>query len=260
MKRKASKISKVTIAIVLTVLILVISFFGIIFALRRYEPELKEDGFFQYIVVGKDGPFPLTQKKEVIAIVGFTPLGKQQEVIDFPREIEGKPVQHIGYRNYSTFMDSFYHLESPNLKKVYIHESIKSVYREAFSWFAINNQNLDFMVCASKSPYLIFSEYYFGTFYVYNSVYNSSSFDEKMFSANIVYMNNYSTEINEGYYRLDNIEMGEKISEPPSPERSGYEFTGWFTEPECINTWNFNVSPTIEVNTEFRLYAGWRAV
>ena len=135
-------------------------------------------------------------------------------------------MQHIGYRDYSTFMDSFYHLDSANLKKVFVHENIESVYREAFSWFDVNNQDLDFMVCASKSPYLIFSEHHFGTFYIYKSLYNSSSFNENIYGANIVYMNNYTTEINEGYYRLDNIEMGEKIPEPPSPERSGYEFTG----------------------------------
>ena len=73
-------------------------------------------------------------------------------------------------------------------------------------------------------------------------------------------MNNYSDAINEGYYSLDHIQSGGKINPPKSPVRSGYTFIGWYTEPQCINVWDFNVSPTIEEGAEFRLYAGWRAL
>lgn len=43
------------------------------------------------------------------------------------------------------------------------------------------------------------------------------------------------------------------VSQPADPFRSGYLFTGWFTEEECINYWNFN-DP---VNDERTFYAGW---
>ena len=80
------------------------------------------------------------------------------------------------------------------------------------------------------------------------------------YPANIVFMNNYSAEMNRGYYWLDNIMMGEIISLPPMPERNGYEFTGWYTEPECINKWDFDMTLELEKDEEFRLYAGWQTL
>ena len=96
--------------------------------------------------------------------------------------------------------------------------------------------------------------------FVYEPVYESLGVKEpsRFAIANIIFMNNYSDEVNGGYYRLDNVEEDEKIPEPPEPEREGYEFTDWYTEPECKNVWSFNETPVIEEGEEFRLYAGWR--
>ena len=66
--------------------------------------------------------------------------------------------------------------------------------------------------------------------------------------------------MNGGYYRLDNIESGEAIPKPPAPEREGYEFTGWYREPECVTVWNFAEAPIFEEDSEFVLYAGWRTL
>ncbi len=223
------------------------------------ELEIHEDGYFQYIIVGENNRNPDKDNSAVIAIVGFTLSGKQQEIIEFPREINGIPVQYIGYRNYSTFQESFYHFESANLKKMYVHDNIKSVYREAFWYFSENKQDLEIMICVPRSPYDIFVEHNYGKFYIYKSLFDSDSFNENIYWANIVFMNNYSAEINGGYYWLDNISAGEKITVPSiNPTRNGYEFMGWYTEPECINKWGFETAPVIEEDTEFRLYAGWR--
>lgn len=220
--------------------------------------EVKEEGYYQYIIVEENGIDSNQNSMEVIAIVGLTDLGKQQKIIDFPRVIDGKPVRYIGYRDRSTFMNSYYHLESDNLQKVYVHENIKRVYDEAFVYFSENKYDLEIMVCEPKSPYLIFADHYFGQFYIYKSLFDSSNFNDNINWANIVFMNNYSDEVNNGYYRLDNIETGETIPEPPAPEREGYEFTEWYTEPECNNAWDFDELPDMEENMEFRLYAGWR--
>jgi uncharacterized repeat protein (TIGR02543 family) len=85
-----------------------------------------------------------------------------------------------------------------------------------------------------------------------------SGFGDKILPANIAFLNNYSNEINGRYYMLDNIETGSKITQPPSPEREGYEFTGWFTDADCYNIWNFDNEKGIESGDEFRLYAGWQ--
>ena len=89
---------------------------------------------------------------------------------------------------------------------------------------------------------------------------DSSWYGYKKFPANIAFLNNYSDEINKGYYRLDNIETGEKIPQPPVPEREDYEFIGWFTESECLNLWDFNNEIEIAEDAEFRFYAGWAAL
>ena len=57
------------------------------------------------------------------------------------------------------------------------------------------------------------------------------------------------------------VERGEKITEPATPRKAGYEFHGWWTENTAINAvegegdlWNFN-NP---VNESMTLYAWWR--
>ena len=45
-----------------------------------------------------------------------------------------------------------------------------------------------------------------------------------------------------------------KVTEPESPTKEGYTFTGWFTENECINKYDFNTLVTKSVT----LYAGWK--
>lgn len=44
------------------------------------------------------------------------------------------------------------------------------------------------------------------------------------------------------------------IPEPPTPEREGYSFEGWYQEASCINKWNFATDVVMEPIT---LYARW---
>ena len=41
---------------------------------------------------------------------------------------------------------------------------------------------------------------------------------------------------------------------PGTPERDGYAFNGWYSDPECNQAWNF----TTAITGERTLYAGWR--
>ena len=66
---------------------------------------------------------------------------------------------------------------------------------------------------------------------------------------------------NEDNYRITEKEIsvltGEKVSELKQPSTDGvYDFTGWYTEPECVNLYNFNTP----VTSSFTLYAGWTEV
>ena len=58
--------------------------------------------------------------------------------------------------------------------------------------------------------------------------------------ANVEFHWNYENSPQEDYYWIDDIEDGELIEEiPPTPEREGYIFGGWYTEKECLSEFNF---------------------
>ncbi len=223
--------------------------FGGFMAFRPYKE--RTEGYFRYIIVTDKMDNPSIFSKKCVAIIDFSPLGRQQEIIDIPREIGGTEVRYLGYHKMGIMTDN-YRFETANLKKLYIHENIKSIYMFTFSNVTVE----EVMLCAAKDPNLIDSRYISGAKkYVYKSVYES----HRIYSvANIVFRINYLTEINDGYYSLDNIQEGETIPQPAKPEREGYEFTGWYTEADCENLWDFNISPEIKEGEEFRLYAGWR--
>ena len=47
-----------------------------------------------------------------------------------------------------------------------------------------------------------------------------------------------------------------KVEAPQSVSRDGYLFTGWYTEPQCINEWDFQDTFTDSMT----LYAGWKKI
>ncbi len=80
--------------------------------------------------------------------------------------------------------------------------------------------------------------------------------------ANVLYYQNYPTNIfdpkkpwtTNGYYWMDNIEKNTKISFiPEDPTRDGYTFEGWYTEPECINKWDFSNTVSHETKVTEKL-------
>ena len=54
--------------------------------------------------------------------------------------------------------------------------------------------------------------------------------------------------------------------EPPEPTKEGYEFAGWYKEPECINQWIYGVDVFPNRKDEngnlnmVNLYAGWEKI
>ena len=50
------------------------------------------------------------------------------------------------------------------------------------------------------------------------------------------------------------VEEGGLAEEPTAPTRTGYAFTGWYREAECLTAWNF---ATDVVTADLTLYAGW---
>jgi len=108
---------------------------------------------------------------------------------------------------------------------------------------------------------------------------NTIKINETEEEGNIIFANNYENAENHGYYWIDDCDYGKTIEFiPDDPIREGYEFGGWYKEPECINKWDFetdtlpptktqlvdsttNDEPiyqeTVIVYQETRLYAQW---
>ncbi len=85
--------------------------------------------------------------------------------------------------------------------------------------------------------------------------------------ANVVYDFNYLGAPNDRVLSIDNGVYGENIQKYPFViSREGYNFDGWYKEPECVNAWNFVVDKLPEAQydgennlifQETRLYAKW---
>lgn len=255
-------------------LIAVIIFLTMGFAsCQIFKRKIHEDGYWQYIVIGGH-----SEDGGEVAIVGLTESGKEQEALDVPRKIKGIKVTSFGYAG------SRYKIESENLKRLYIHDNIEHIFYSSLYYFYFNNIEWE----CGEFPYefkIIYSGYdepdyvshYYFTICIYKDLYEEidKKYKEligelgpgeyyvhtRLFApANVAFMNNYSEEINKGYYRADDIENGEKITEPPVPERDGYIFTGWYTETEATNLWDFDTQVDMSDREELRLYAGWHAI
>ena len=44
------------------------------------------------------------------------------------------------------------------------------------------------------------------------------------------------------------------VAEPEPPTREGYEFSGWYSDENCLYLWDFETS---QVGGDMILYAGW---
>ena len=198
-----------------------------------------------------------------ITIMELSEQGKQKETIVFPTEINGKLVKafgdEFGYRTEGK-------IESENLKNVYMHSQI-----ERFVKIGVFNSLTD---CTIYSGYdTDMDEYFmfFETIYLSkddNRWLNEFESNHKVFDkiryANVIYYYNYD---NKTTFFVDDCDGTVVNVIPPNPYRKGYEFLGWYKEPECINKWDFenDIVPSKEYDEngqyilkEIKLYAKWK--
>lgn len=55
------------------------------------------------------------------------------------------------------------------------------------------------------------------------------------------------------------VAVGDKVAKPADPTKKGYTFSGWFTDEDCTNAYDFDADVD-GTQPEFTLYAGWKAV
>ena len=54
------------------------------------------------------------------------------------------------------------------------------------------------------------------------------------------------------------VAVGDKVVKPADPTKKGYTFSGWFTDEDCTNAYDFDADVD-GTQPEFTLYAGWKA-
>ena len=212
-------------------------------------------GFFKYIYLCENSEYQNKNDKSIV-ITGFTELGLKQERLDIPREIDGQRVKYLGLSD-----ENFSHNNNrkitcgDHLKKIFVFDSLEHIeYMDCPS--------VDIMVCSSELSVTTFSSN-FRHLYLYAPLFKDkgylpdNDYSKTVQAANVSFLLNYDTGKDSNLYRVDNVAEGEKIVMPPKPFREKCLFTGWYTEPECLNAWDFNTTPSIERNNELVLYANW---
>lgn len=203
-----------------------------------------------------------SMRKHCITIMELSEQGKQKETIVFPTEINGVLVKAFG--------DEFGFriegkIESENLKNVYMHSQIERFVNDN-SFNELKGYTLYSGFSEDMSRYFVF----YDTVYLSkedNTWLNKLESDHEVFEkvryANVIYYYNYD---NKTTFFVDDCDGTVVNVIPPNPYRKGYEFLGWYKEPECINKWDFenDIVPSKEYDEngqyilkEIKLYAKW---
>ncbi len=180
--------------------------------------------------------------------------GKKKEILVVPTEIAGKKV--VGFATWAGAV--FEHqIVSNNLRRLYFLEYIpchNSFYSSAndFRFFLLYDIQPNDVIVLGWIPFVKNTNIGFSYY------------------PNIIYFYNFEASPNDGYYRADYY-SNEELEKYPyikyqqdKPSREGYEFDGWYKEPECINKWNFETdklpmdfSGAHNPEPSVKLYAKW---
>ena len=180
--------------------------------------EKKAGEYFEYEIMGE-------KENRYIRIMELTELGKEQEYIIIPGEINGIKVTRLGGAYY------YGAWESEKLKKVYVASYDEIVTGDNFFDDCLNLEKIILFFVPTIGGY----ESAPGSYLSLNLPHATSG------RANVSFRYNYAGAPNDGFYWIDDLDDELIGYIPPSPEREGYMFGGWYKEPACINAWNFAV-------------------
>ena len=214
-----------------------------------------ESGYFICKYVMEDG------KKVGVCILELTELGQEQEILVIPKKINNLPVKEIGRR--SSFTSPKRCVQSDKLRKLYVlnhlvvHTDIGSITEnnELPLEVIIMYNNIvdaeDFAFISYKRPIV----QYFANIEEDRKKIYYRLLDEyyELVRCNVFFHNNY--EIEKEVYWIDIINEKKVNMVPPQPKREKFNFTGWYTEKECVNEWNEKF--ILNSDNELHLYAKW---
>ena len=184
--------------------------------------EKKAGEYFQYEIMGE-------KENRYIRIMELTELGKEQEYIIIPGEIEGIKVTQLGggYR-YGAW-------ESEKLKKVYVASYNEIVTGDRFFSGCTVLEKIILLFVPTVGGYQYAPGYNYSLNLPHTTGYSTSD------RANVSFRYNYAGAPNDGFYWIDDLDDELIGYIPLAPKREGYMFGGWYKEPACINAWNFAV-------------------
>lgn len=270
MKVRMSKLS----IILLACLMLGISLFGCVGPLET-DDEFFDDGYFSFVKVRKDsdairhtGESEYFDGDEAIMLLDLTVEGKKQTVIDVPEKVYGLPIISIAPYYWTEgghiyeIGNNYGNFKSDNLEKIYFNNSLKHVsgvtamLTKYLNRIIINNQisSIKFGGSIETADNLIVAihqncsdEQLYSTRYLFHIGIPHSN----IYETNIEYKYNYDTRTAQENYRIDLVKDKTEIPyEFAEPNREGYNFGGWYLEPECINEWDRSIDCLIDEETE----------
>lgn len=234
-----------------------------------YKKEQYEDEFYKYHLIKHK---KIGSEYECY-ITGLTDLGKSQSHLILPEYYNDYKVLGICFQDLSWLCPMRYvgFFESESLEKIYVNFKIDtSEYTEPE---VLNVPNCYVVSWITDSPDIRFYNhkgYIYGFNFYQKEDYQGTNSYYTSKIANVSYIYNYDNSPNEGYYWVDNYTNDLIKFIPPIPIREGYEFQGWYKEPECLNAWDFEKdilgddiligSEQILEYTGTYLYAKWRAL
>ena len=254
-KKKVIIALSVIAAIILCIFIFVLVMaYSIVSVLPKFEER-------------ESGDFVVLFYKDHCEISGTTEQGNKKKYLVIPKQIEGCEVTAFGVTLLLGMDDPEIH--SDVLERIYFEAPIK-----------LSKGPLEDCPNLEKIMYPEVIDLYrmrkTETYYPrmrYDAVYDENDSVQYANRANVSYYYNYEREDGEVYYWIDDYDYGSVIEfVPPAPEREGYEFGGWYTEPECVTAWDFESDTLPEEQTttndsgeeetvyqETILYAKWTA-
>lgn len=214
--------------------------------------EIYASGDVLYCYIDEVGGRSRIRGKNV-AICDLTNKGYEKEIIILPDELDGKPVIQLGHCDfmYQSSIGSY-------TQKIYLPPTILGIAGDVGGkLFLIDELSENFYICMPTD---------------YNRIHVSQSIYDKYegkFGRMIPYIANTEYIVDGETYWLDDYDEPSLITAPENPVKEGYEFAGWFKEPELENEWNFETDMVTgktydddgEENINLtRLYAKWQKI
>ena len=255
-KKKVIIALSVIAAIILCIFIFVLVMaYSIVSVLPKFEER-------------ESGDFVVLFFEDHCEISGTTEQGNEKDNLIVPEYIEGSEVTTFGVSLLLGMNNPDIHSDA--LERVYFESAIKTGYKP---FDECPNLKKIFYPEADDSSYRMGDGNIYHPRSKFDAEYGKDANSTFVKRANVSYYYNYEREDGDAYYWIDDYDYGGVIEfVPPAPEREGYEFGGWYTEPECVTAWDFESDMLPEEKTatnesgeeetvyqETILYAKWTA-